>query len=186
VNLGIAHGVAGAIAFLAEAIAAPGARALLGDTVAWLRARERALAVPSFALTEGRALHAGLIDGWCYGDVSTAFAFVRAGQAASEPAWIAAGQALATRAARRSDAELATFSIEGGFCHGAIGRAHIFHRLGIALGDDEQLAAASRWYARTTDVGELGLQSGRVGVALGLLAGYSDAEPAWDRAFLLR
>ena len=186
-DLGIAHGVAGAVAFLAEAIAAPGARALLAGAVAWLRARERAT-TPSLPMTEGRRVleHTGIVDGWCHGDVSTALAFVRAGQAADEPAWIAAGQALALRAARRTDAELAGFSIEGGLCHGAIGRAHIFHRLGLALGDDELLAAARHAYLQTERVAGDGLQFGNAGVALGLLASYTAIEPAWDRVFLLR
>jgi hypothetical protein len=143
-------------------------------------------------MTEARRVEllTATVDGWCYGDPSTALAYVHAGRAAGEAAWIAAGHALASRAARRTDAELATIEIDQALCHGAIGQAHLFHRLGIALADDELLASASRWYERAlaTDlesVSECGLQTGLAGIGLGLLGGYSDVEPAWDRALLL-
>ena len=191
-NLGIAHGVAGAIAFLAAAIATPGARDLLPGAVAWLRARERPGAVPAYPMTEARRVEllTATVDGWCYGDPSTALAYVRAGAAADEPAWRAAGHALAIRAARRTDGELAAIGIDDALCHGAIGRAHLFHRLGLALADDELLACAARWYDRAlttvlSRVAVCGLQTGLAGIGLGLLAGYSAIEPAWDRALLL-
>jgi hypothetical protein len=195
VNLGLAHGVACAIAFLAEAHAAghAGAGDLAHEAVRWLRARVRDDAfprVPMFEPDDPRAF-TGTLDGWCYGDLSTALVLVRAGRLLDEPTWIDAGHALARAAARRTDAELARLTIDTSLCHGAISHAHLFNRLGQAEGDDELLAAARRWYARALadDViatnAAPGLQLGIAGVALGLLAATSDVEPAWDAALLV-
>ena len=193
-NLGLAHGVACAIAFLAEAQAAGHVRdpALVGDAVRWLRARERDGASPRYGMHEPPAVDPpGIYDGWCYGDVSTALVLVRAGELLGEPAWRDAGLTLARHAARRTDDELARLAIDASLCHGAIGHAHLFGRLAQHTGDDELSAAARRWCRRVLADGAVamdaapGLQNGLAGVALGLLAASTDVEPTWDRAFLL-
>ncbi len=191
-NLGLAHGVACAIALLAEAHAAGHVRdhALIGDAVRWLRARERDGVVPRVPMYEGDVDFARTVDGWCYGDPSTALVLVRAGAALGEPAWREAGHALALHAARRTERDLAPIAIDASLCHGAISQAHLFARLGRALDDAELDAAARRWYARVIDtdvaaIVEPGLQLGKAGVALGLYAAATDVEPTWDRAFLL-
>ena len=193
-NLGLAHGAACVVGFLAGALAAgaPGAAALLRGAVAFLRGCERPDAVPCFPMAIGHAFPFAL-DGWCYGDPSTALALVRAGHAAGEPGWTAAGHALARRAAARTPAVRAAAAAraDATLCHGAIGHALLFHRLGALLGDAALLDAARAWYREAlagADVAAIaapGLQVGLAGVALGLLAGYAEVEPAWDRALLL-
>ncbi len=196
-DLGIAHGVAGVIGFLAEVCARPGAPTvacdLLVGAVQWLRTNERPDVTPVYPMVlAGGPTFDGILDGWCFGDPSTALVLVRAGQALDEPSWIAAGHALAIRAARRTNDELATISIDAALCHGTIGHAHIFHVLGTALGDAELLEAARRWYVRTLDrtviaeVSGSGLQTGLAGIALGVLAGYTNVDPAWNRILVLR
>jgi hypothetical protein len=179
VNLGLAHGVAGTVAFLARV-----ADARLREIVPWLRGHIGDRFPIPMSDPEILGVRA---DGWCYGEPSTAVALVAAGRALAEPAWIDAGRALANRAAARTDAELAALGVDAAFCHGTAGRAHLLNRLGQALGDDALVAAARAWYRETLArgaVGTPGIQAGDAGVALSLLGAVSGVEPAWDRALL--
>jgi hypothetical protein len=196
VNLGLAHGVAGAIAFLAEAAAAGDGRAgtaeLAREAVRWLRRRERDGRCPRYPMSDpDRAPASGrMLDGWCYGDPSTAAVLVRAGNALDEPTWIEAGRALARHAARRTAQDLAELELGSSLCHGAIGHAHVLNRLWQATRDDDLRGAACRWADRALadkppDDAPPGLQLGLAGIALALLAASSEVEPTWDRALLL-
>ena len=99
---------------------------------------------------------------------------------------------------------------DAGLCHGSLGLALIFQRLWHDGRDPLFSAAARRWYTRSlalhrpgsglagyqaldyprgVDPGESALQwvddpsllTGIAGIGLGLLAGVSNVEPAWDR-----
>ncbi|MCE9575933.1 MAG: hypothetical protein K8W52_22470 [Deltaproteobacteria bacterium] len=188
-NLGMAHGVAGVVGFLAEACTvAPRGAPLLRAAVDWLRTNERvghARAYPGFAAPR---VASRATDGWCYGDQPTALALMRAGRALGDVALVDAAAGIARRAARRTGDELATLYITTALCHGSIGQALLFHRLGETLDDDDVRACARAWYARALDelasVTEAGLQGGLAGVGLGLIAGYSVVEPTWMRMLL--
>ncbi len=202
-NLGICHGVAGAVAFLsfvcADRDAPPEAEALLRESVPWLRSCERPTAIPRYPMQLGTPSPAPptdgtpqLIDGWCYGDPSTALVLVRAGQLLQEASWIVAGQEIARRSAALTDLELAPFLIDDTLCHGRIGRAHLFHHLAICLEDAELMTAARRWYVRALDeiapletLPYAGLQTGLAGIALAMLGGYSELAPRWGRPLLI-
>lgn len=201
-NLGICHGVAGAVAFLATICADPtmgvGAEPLLREAVPWLRACERAHGVPTYPMELGapsplQDLVGGKIlnlDGWCYGDPSTALVLVRAGQAIDERGWVEAGRAIARRAAARTDDELATVVMDQTFCHGRVGRAHLFHHLAVLLDDADLMVAARQWYLRALDdlaldTPDVGLQTGLSGIALALLGSYRAEAPRWGRALLI-
>jgi len=116
---------------------------------------------------------------------------------ASRADWIDHGLSAAREVARREP----TMELDAGFCHGTLGRAHMFNRLAQATGDDELAEAARRWYRVTLErrVEGTGLGgfvvpernadpasvlTGSIGIALGLLAAASPIEPGWDRAFL--
>jgi lantibiotic modifying enzyme len=96
--------------------------------------------------------------------------------------------------------------VDQGLCHGAGGIAHIFGRLYQYTGDTIFKDAAVVWFRRVmlrwqpgrTDgfagflsthfnqpMGSVGLLRGTAGVALSLLGGVSDLEPAWDRVLLI-
>ena len=165
-DLGLAHGVAGALAFLARAGAST------DSALAWLRARERPEGFP-MTLERGGAALTGHVDGWCYGDLSVAIALLAAGERD-------AARATAHRSVRRTDA-----TVEGGVCHGTAGRALIFQRLGLALADELLLDAARAEYAKVVAVAEPDWLGGNIGIALALLAAVDDREPAWARALLL-
>jgi hypothetical protein len=92
--------------------------------------------------------------------------------------------------ARRPLDDLPTLNVA--LCHGTAGRAHLFHRLGTALADDELLATARAYYLETlarlprVDPADGTLRSGTAGIALCLLGAVSAREPQWDRVLLLR
>jgi hypothetical protein len=114
--------------------------------------------------------------------------------------------ALACRAAERPASE--TGVVNGGFCHGAAGLAHIYNRLYQATGEPTLGRTAVYWLERTLDFYRLArdngdawvqgswdqkpwtwtgieLVEGAAGVALVLLAAATSVEPIWDRMFLL-
>jgi lantibiotic biosynthesis protein len=203
VNLGLAHGVAGAVGFLAAARPwVPAAAALLDDAVAWLLLRERPAAGQRFPMILEGENPGALVDGWCYGDPGTAAALVAAGVASGRPELVARGRALSHHAVGHPPDEAAPRVLyDAALCHGAAGRAHIFNRLGQAIGDAALLAAARREYldvlarrrpgagiagfGRDLAGGGAALLDGATGIALALVAATSEVEPAWDRLLLL-
>jgi hypothetical protein len=198
-NLGLAHGHAGVVAFLASAAAAAGgpegARALLGAATAGLTGHLSSGDGPRLPILVGEGLRPRPpLGGWCAGDLAGAVALVHAGLAAGERAWVDRGRALALHEASAPPADLAArLSDDPTFCHGTAGRAHLLNRLAQATGDDALAAAALDWYGRTLDLcdagvrgpGERGIRLGAAGVALALLGAVSPVAPDWDRAFLV-
>ncbi len=208
VDLGVAHGVAGVIPFLARASAlgagSPSARALADDAVRWLLAQ----AVPGDA---GPTIPYFIADGaprlparsaWCYGDPGVAAALLVAAEDACEPFWVEEATALGVRAAARPPHLSGV--VDAGFCHGSAGLAHLFNRMFQLTGEARLAEAARFWLERTLDLcapgapeplpwvseagqppwSGLGLLEGAAGVALVLLAASTAAEPVWDRMFL--
>ncbi len=212
-DLGVAHGVPGVIAFLAEVCAAGVAvresSALLESAVSWLLAQRLPRASgPSFPslLVEGvdpRPTSAA----WCYGDIGIAGALLHAARCVGEGGWerqaleIARGLLpMAPEEAGMHDACL---------CHGAAGIAHVYNRIFQATRGEEFLAGARRWFRYTLDmrrpgeglggfltatVDEAGNPAlaeqdgflvGASGTGLALLAAFSDVEPRWDRVLML-
>jgi hypothetical protein len=183
-DLGIAHGITGAIAVLAQAQAAglapPAAAQLVTRAIVWLRAWRDERAVdqfPGLVGVDGETFSPRF--GWCSGDLGVALALLQAGQAFARPSWCADAVAIALRAADRPT----TAVIDATLCHGSAGIALVFHRLHHATGEPRFLAAAARWYehAVTGDIGSAGLLGGSLGLALALHAATSNDEPAWDR-----
>lgn len=212
-NLGVAHGLAGVVAFLAGVVGAlpgtPKARALLEESVAWLLARERddrgTSAFPAVVTPSGESERAR--TAWCYGDAGIAVAVAHAADALDSAPLRDDALRIARGVARR--APEACGVRDACLCHGAAGLGHVLNRLAQQLGDDELAGAARGWFARTlemrvpgTGVGGFrtyrtgqdaaaswldhpGMLAGATGVGLALLAATGDVAPAWDRALLL-
>jgi hypothetical protein len=159
-NLGVAHGGAGAVGFLAGCVAADiaGAGELLAPAVSWLLARRTPAGFP---LAHG--IDSPTTDGWCHGAPGIALAIDAAGRAAGMSAWCEAARSIARAAAARTAAAGA-----GGLCHGAAGLGCIYREL--AVGDDELAAAASallaRAAARPADQADASFLTGSAGDAL--------------------
>lgn len=158
-NLGVAHGVPGVIAFLAQVYAAGVAHAqvqpLLEGAVAWLFAQQVPPGAGSrFAYGVGpggqrrgsgsAARHARLA--WCYGDPGIAVALLAAARCVGEPAWERQALDIARAAAERSLHWAA--GVDTGLCHGAAGLGHIFNRLFQATGEVRFKEAACGWFQR--------------------------------------
>ena len=177
-NLGVSHGGAGAIGFIAGCLEAgiAGARALLEPAVSWLLARRTPTGFP---LAHG--VESPTVDGWCHGSPGIALVLEAAGRAAGMPDWREQALAIAREAAARVTASAG----DGGLCHGAAGLGRIFAHLGRA---DPSLAAAGQDLLARAAAGPLpaadpGFLTGAAGIALALAAPEA-REPGWFRFFL--
>jgi len=212
-NFGLAHGIPGVVGVLGAAlragIAARKAGRLLEGAVGWLLAHRLP---PSHASRYLRCIGPGVEPtpartGWCYGDPGVAAAIEVAAHGAGRPDWSAEAAAIGRTAAGRTRAESGV--VDGCFCHGASGVAHMFNRLGQSTRDPALAAAARDWLARLLEMardGEgiggyasrtadengrpgweanPGMLDGAAGVALTLLAAATEVEPEWDRMFML-
>ena len=213
-NLGLAHGIPGVIALLGGACAAgvaqEKARPLLEGAVRWLLrqkseqhewSRFSSWAAPGLEPEQSRLA-------WCYGDLGASAALLCAARCVGNEMWEQEAVALARLAARRP---LETAGArDAGLCHGATGIMHIFNRFYQTTGDEVCKSAALFWAEQTlamrrSGVGvagyaayrlddkltkvswkpEIGLLEGAAGIALALLATFTNIEPAWDRMLAL-
>jgi lantibiotic modifying enzyme len=212
-DLGLAHGVAGIIAFLGRAWAADVARTktrpLLTDAVRWLLAQQvldgGEVGFPNWVGPGIRREKTRV--GWCYGDLGIAMALLGAARCVGDPAWEREAVAVARRAAERPLDQAGVQ--DAGLCHGAAGLGHLFNRLYQATGDPLLADAARRWFDKTLEMrhpergiagyaawwagadGDMtwmddpALLMGAAGIALALLAASTPIAPAWDRLLLV-
>ena len=213
INLGVAHGIAGAIAFLgrvcAAGVAVDRARPLLDGLVAWLTNRANPAHANWFPLVvepESGAESRPPRLGWCYGDLGLAAALLLAARCVEEPQWEELAVEVAAAASARSGEE--TGVVDACLCHGAAGNAHLFNRLYQATGHPKLKSAAQHWLARTLELREPGrgvagfrtrvrvddqdvwrdapgMLNGAAGIGLALLAASSATAPDWDGVMLI-
>jgi lantibiotic modifying enzyme len=213
-NLGVAHGVPGAIAVLAGAYragVAPGlARSLLEGAWRWMMAHRREPhADTTFRYwVRDDAESPPSRSAWCYGDPGTAAALYWAARTVENTEWIDQALEIARRAVARPVEHCGC--VDAGLCHGASGLLHIYNRLWQATGEPHFADAARQWCTETFKLrrhgrGIAGFQTfvpvapgktepawlddpsfltGAAGIALALLAAVSTVEPAWDRVLL--
>lgn len=211
-NLGVAHGVPGVIAVLAQICAAGIARAkarpLLDAAVRWMLAQKLApghdsVFPVSVASTGAKSSRAA----WCYGDPGIAAVLLVAARTLGEPAWERQAVELARSAARRTPA---TARIKDAcLCHGAAGLGHLLNGIYQATGDDLLRDRARFWFRQALDMrrpgegcagflawdlgnsGEMewtgvpGFLTGATGVGLALLAAATPIAPCWDEILLV-
>lgn len=214
-DLGVAHGVAGAIALLGcicgAGVERAVARPLLEGAVSWLLAHALPTAAgPTFPVWVAPGFQPyPARSAWCYGDPGIAAALLLAARGVGDGGWEQMAVSLACRAAERPASE--TGVVNANFCHGAAGLAHIFNRMYQATGEPKLRRAALYWLERTLsfyrvarDAGGTWVQGnwepgkrerwtwtgielveGAAGVALVLLAAATSIEPTWDKMFLV-
>lgn len=212
-NLGVAHGVPGVIALLADAcrlgIRADTARPLLEDAVRWVlshRLSARAGACyPALVAADVQPVPSRLA--WCYGDPGVAATLLYAARAVGREDWERTALDIAVHAASAAPEESGVR--DAGLCHGALGLAHINNRIYQASGDELFADAARRWYRLGLDmrqpeggiagfeamhlrpdqqmgwITDPGFLTGATGIGLALLAGFTSVEPNWDRLLMV-
>jgi hypothetical protein len=210
-NLGLAHGVAGVIAFLAgaleEGIECDAARPLLVDAVHWLRRQRLPDGGPRafpWAVAPGRPPAAqGLDPGWAYADAGIAAALAHAARALGAADLLEEALSAAAREAARMD-ELPARHPGIGF--GPAGYAQIFARLYQQTGRPAFRRAARREILRLLEMrapgmgvggfspvdsagrprgADLSFLGGASGIGLVLLGAATGVDPLWDRLLLL-
>ena len=187
-DLGMAHGLAGVVAFTALASGSAPSGTLLPDiTGALLAHQDRSGLHGVFPTHVGAKAHA-VPARWCHGDLGAAAALTLAAPLVSHPQVAQAITAALHAVPVTPGPDVDTL----GLCHGLAGGALVLQRIALTTQRDRACTAAGEW-ARALldrlDSGSLpdhvGLLHGRAGVALALLALATDVAPTWDRALLL-
>jgi lantibiotic modifying enzyme len=212
-DLGVAHGVAGVVAVLAQLqahrIRPAQTRKLLRQATNWLIDQQLegpGLRFPTHAADRPPT---PTRSAWCYGDAGVCVALFSAARALGDRAIAEQALTIARRSAALSPEQAGIQ--DACVCHGTAGLAHIYNRLYQATGDDELRDAAVAWFRRTLDSRtskrgaggflfygapprsrrrpgrwpDRSLLTGSMGVGLALVSACADAAPRWDRVLLL-
>lgn len=190
-DLGLAHGVPGVAAWLAEVAVHPAlapalqARAarLLDAAIAWMLARsgDHPHGYPYFVAPDGHAVPTPRVRlAWCYGDLGIAWALAKAARACDRADWAAAGRRVGARAAAREIADSGV--VDPWLCHGAGGIAHVFGCLARATGEPSYGDAEARWWQHAHALAGTapGLLEGAAGLGLAMRRA-----ARWDAMLLL-
>jgi lantibiotic biosynthesis protein len=210
VNLGLAHGIPGVVAVLAQFIQrgfeVARSRAVLDSALRRLLDGSPRRARGRFASWQPVEHEPSTRLAWCYGDLGVAAALLGAGLALGHDEARTEGLAVALDCAGRTVKE--AFITDAGICHGAAGIAHLFNRMAQATGEPSLREAAVTWIdhmlamrsgeplagfpANVPEedgirrmVPDASLLTGAAGVALVLHAASSETEPSWDRLLLV-
>ncbi|HSK76465.1 MAG TPA: lanthionine synthetase C family protein [Thermoanaerobaculia bacterium] len=213
-DLGVAHGVPGIIALLADAcrleVRQDRARPLLDGAVRWL-------ALQPLASRKGACFPSRIGPGieatpsrlaWCYGDPGIAATLLYAARAVGVKEWEDRALAIAAHAASAAPEDAGVRDM--GLCHGALGLAHLYNRIYQAGGDELFADAARLWYrlglemhkpeggggagiearvagqdSQSLWAADPGFLTGAAGIGLALLAAVTPVEPEWDHLLLV-
>jgi lantibiotic biosynthesis protein len=189
-DLGVAHGVAGVIAFLAEAEAEgiSAAKPVLDGAVEWMlsqRLPREELGCFSSWISAGQTERAAR-SAWCYGAPGIAATLLRAARHRGEARWEAEAIDIAKSVARRPIADARI--LDPYLCHGAAGVGHLYARMFVTTGDPELEAIARDQVARSLDLPldeDRSFLSGRTGLILALFSAAAPITSDWDRLLLL-
>jgi lantibiotic modifying enzyme len=197
-NLGLAHGAPGVLAFLASAWSAgfQGAdvRGMIDSAVNWIWAHRIADDPSSWFPAKrgvGTEIHVAR-TAWCYGDPGIAMALLLAGQALGSQEYLDRATSVAEAVAARPEALTRVQSAS--LCHGALGISHILHRFWEAMGNTRFASAARLWQLRAdrflragaNDLEDTSLLEGISGMGLVLTWSIKpEVKPQWDRLLLM-
>lgn len=153
-NLGLAHGVPGIIALLANCrLAGRETRpvvGLLAASVDWLLTQCPPDSLYPCFVADDLEYEAAR-SAWCYGNPGIAISLLLAGRALGDPAIEHQAMNLARAAARRTGETSGVR--DASLCHGSAGLAHMFNRLYQATGCEECAQAARHWFHWTLTYG---------------------------------
>jgi hypothetical protein len=158
-DLGLAHGSAGVIAFLAQVFSLKSngnirlpketyskAYQLLDGSVQWLLSQKFKTSRTSiFPHNVGPGVRRTPTRiAWCYGDLGIAAALMVAATSVKNLNWRTEGRRIAKTVARRPIRNSGV--IDCGLCHGAAGVAHMFNRLFQSTGEPVFKEASQKWF----------------------------------------
>lgn len=208
-NLGVAHGVPGVIAFLAQVASLSlndviklKTSTLLEASIKWLLVQQR----PPGSLSRYSSWTTSIKDsgdsrlGWCYGDLGVAAVLHLTALLTGHSIWMSEAESTLDHCVLRT---VSTGVFDAPLCHGAFGVAHIYNRIDKMRGDDRYKQATITWVLRGLAMRKRGVGvagyyawdsslapseyanasflSGAIGVALVLLSFISSHDPQWDR-----
>lgn len=203
IDVGLAHGVPGVAAWLADAVMHPlldpalqqRAARLLDAAVTWILSRREAdehrHGYPYFVAPDGARVPTPRVRlAWCYGDLGVAWAVDKSARARGRADWAAAARRIGVRAASRAADDAGV--TDPWLCHGGAGVAHVFAGLARATDEPCFAEAARRWWQHALELAQPetiraapALLEGATGLGLALLATTRDTPPRWNPLLLL-
>lgn len=159
-DLGVAHGAAGAISFLARTqalgVLPEITGKLLHGAVSWLLAQQwehqDGSIFPQFLLPTDNEAVTTSTYGFCHGDLGIAAALAAAAHYSGEDAWKSKATETGKAAIRYLEEAAGKIDLsEPTLCHGSAGFAHMFNRLYQSTGENAFKKAALKWFRHTLD-----------------------------------
>ena len=154
---------------------------------------------------DSKSGHGGRLA-WCYNDLGISLALWQAGYIFGNELWKKEAVETLLLTTRLTDIK-ETGVHDVGFCHGAAGIAHIYHRMYYYTGLSKFKESAIFWFSqslkmstfkdglagykvyRATEFGGsvnvYGLLTGIAGIGLAMISAVSDIKPKWDECLLL-
>lgn len=209
INIGLSHGVAGVVGFLAQVILVDKSNSLalelLNGAIKFILSTkmegEKSL-FPYYTNTE----YVSRLS-WCYGDLSVATSIMSAANCCGREDWKLIAVDIAKLSAIRVDPS-DTGVVDACFCHGSSGLLHVFNRFYLATGLPIFREAVDFWYTDTCEKIELldtkvnvktwygsteswtynqpGILEGIAGIGLSMIHYLRpDIFPKWQRSLLI-
>lgn len=215
INMGMAHGQSGIVAFLLKCrqrgIQTATLDTLLHQSTQFIMHVHADFSRPDMPVKIPAAIINGKYNvgrklAWCYGDLSSAYTAYRAASFLKRADW--KKRALVILKGCASDDYVESYPMkDAGFCHGTAGTSYLFGKLFKETGSSEFKRASDKWLAATLDFGgrggrsagfryfngkkmesNFGLLEGISGIGLVLLAHLREFAPEstrWDGCFYL-
>lgn len=208
-NLSLSHGMASIVAILSRILETQPNQekvaALLTGAVEYILAQaqepgQHGSHFPAWVCEAEPARFSRLA--WCYGDLGTGIALLRAAGVMKNQRWGTRALEVLEHTSTRRDPYKEQVS-DGGLCHGAAGLSHCYRHIYTQTGQKRFAESADYWLNYTLDrschpdgpagykalqekgfINEYGILNGISGIGLALLTALSDIKPTWD-AFLL-
>lgn len=200
-HLGLAHGAAGLVSFLATVVGSRlscGLRAapMLDATTRWLL-RRRSPVDGSLFPRSVETRFAPARSAWCHGDPGVWLGLSAAARVTGSAATAVAAREVAAAVVTRPPEQSGV--VDGTICHGAAGLLWIAHRIRLDTGHPAAMSCAGHWaryllehraagpleyFGRHGMARDHSFLEGDAGVALALLAVATGTRPSWEELLL--
>jgi lantibiotic modifying enzyme len=210
INLGLAHGQASHLCYLAERVQAdncvskPQFKNLIRDGIKFLESCRLKNALSEFpSFLEDKRLGPSRLA-WCYGDLGVGIAYLKCAESTNDASLYQSGlEILKKTTLRKKENESGVQDL--GFCHGSAGLCHIYDYLFRITSDEIFLRSSSHWLQYTLQrlfekentyraylgpnegwVESVGLLNGLAGIGLVILNQIFPGLSRWEEIFYLK